>query len=408
MNKRYVLAICALITIVSCMIVVLTSERPQCPNYKSDNYQPPQMARGQILAADKTVLAEDEPFWDIHLDPLANGDRTNVWTDSRAASLIADKLALDFNEVKSKFDSKGNRYVPIKMTRDAKEIATLKKYGLGLRLCIEKRIGRRNPLGRAACHVTGFCMPSERSSDLPVGESEIELAADEMLQNGLCLETDIIPELQLGLYKLLSNAITHTECKSANAIILEHRFEHILALVNYPDFDPNEHKVAAQDQLLNRCLKSLEHPGAMLRPLLNNPCITNDSRLVYNRLKHLGFGTRPNIHYWNDVAVGRIPEPEHWTERYHDTVLKGGGFFTTTYHIAIAYARSAKESNPIPRAMSSCFYYDRDTGSFTNTVNIIEATANDKTLVLCLKNPASNFACRKYLSELDVNALIAK
>lgn len=406
MSKKSILGVLGLLMVVCCSEFVLTSIRPRFPKYRQGERAEVQVERGSILGRGGEVLAEDEVLWDIHLDQYACGERTNVWSNSRVAKVISEKLGLNLSDVESKFDGSGNRYIPIKTTRDIKEVEDIRRFGHSLRLCIEQRIARRYPLGRCACHVTGCCSPSKSMAELPTGITGVELARDEDLRTGLPFQTDIEPKMQLALYQLLSNACSYTKCRYASAIIVAHRFERILALVNYPDFDPLQYEKASKDELCNRCIVSLECPGSMFRPLLN-PYVTNVCAIAA-RLSHLGFGSPSNTRCWGEIARGRILDPELWSERYRENVLKGQGFAASTYQIAIAYARSANEANPITRTQSQAYYLDLEEQSMTNTVNFLQATGIDKTVVLMIKRPESNVSCRKFLNGLNVDSLICK
>lgn len=223
MKKIDIAAIIAIFAIIAGSVFVLTANRPLACDSKITGRKFERMSRGQILAADRTVLAEDEAIWDLHLDPCASGSRTNVWTNTRVATMIAERLHLPLSEIVGKFAVKNNRYIPIKTTRDTNEVAAVKDFGLALRLCVQEKIARRYPLGRMACHLTGFCLPSENASELPIGGAGVESADEDSLMKGFDTQTDIIPELQIGLYQLLSNAVAATECESANAIVLSQK-----------------------------------------------------------------------------------------------------------------------------------------------------------------------------------------
>lgn len=225
---------------------------------------------------------------------------------------------------------------------------------------------------------------------------------------GFAVEDRIEPDLQVRLLELLSNAVIRTKCESANAVVVEHRSERVLAMAGVPEFDPPPCGTGAKKRPVNRCVVSLEVPGSLITPLLD-PQITNDCAIVHDRLVRLGFGMPVRLGH----RAGRVPfvplrDPGDWTERYHRGVLAGQAILTTTLQLAIAFSRSAKESRAVPRAQSSPYCHELGAGPFTNTVNFLEVTGTDKTLVLAIRKPASNPACRRYLRALQVECIMGE
>lgn len=63
----------------------------------------------------------------------------------------------------------------------------------------------------------------------------------------------------------LGEAVRNSGAKSGMAIVLDHKTGEILALANYPTFDPNELKTVTADNLTNRAVQNVYSPGSVFK-----------------------------------------------------------------------------------------------------------------------------------------------
>lgn len=255
MNHPKTFSFLAILLIVLGAYIILSSPHPGRPRHQLLHWAPP--TRGRILAADGTPLAEHRDLWSIHLDPQAFGMATNVWTNARVAHKVAELLHLDETTVNRLIQEPTNRYVHLKDTTDSNEVAAVRVFGRHLRLCIQKHDSRNYPLGRAACHAVGFCIPALRWCDEVdlAGGMGFEAKFDDKLKEGLDVTTDIIPPVQLALYETVTNAVATSGSRSACGIAFDPTRTKVLARVSFPDFNPHQYNTASDDERTDRSRK---------------------------------------------------------------------------------------------------------------------------------------------------------
>ena len=137
----------------------------------------------------------------------------------------------------------------------AERIKSMKLAGVHL----ERHYRRRYPEGEAAAHVVGFTDDDQR------GQEGIELAFEQRLQGqrgtrdvvrdrlgsvvedssqsvapvaGTDIELALDAKVQFFAHQRLRDAVTEHRAKSGSAVVLDAKSGEVLALANYPSFDP--------------------------------------------------------------------------------------------------------------------------------------------------------------------------
>jgi cell division protein FtsI/penicillin-binding protein 2 len=145
---------------------------------------------------------------------------------------------------------------------------------------------RQYPQGTLAAQVVGF------SNAEDVGQAGIELAQEANLRGEVVKkmqerdrlgrvydESDAAEEREApkDVYLTISNSIQYkveqalksgveaARAKSGTAIVLDPKTGEILAMANYPTFDPNKFNEAAPDAITNRAVQSLYSPGSVFK-----------------------------------------------------------------------------------------------------------------------------------------------
>ena len=78
--------------------------------------------------------------------------------------------------------------------------------------------------------------------------------------------------IQSIAYHQLNEAIKENNAKAGSIIVIEPKSGDILALVNYPSFDPSNRKnLMDMSKLRNRATIDIFEPGSVL-PKINEPC----------------------------------------------------------------------------------------------------------------------------------------
>jgi cell division protein FtsI (penicillin-binding protein 3) len=146
---------------------------------------------------------------------------------------------------------------------------------------------RYYPAGETMSHILGF------TGDHDVGQEGIELAQQEWLgghagtrrviinrrgevvedvesirapQAGRDLALAIDTRLQHIAFRELKAAVEANRAKAGGLVILDVRTGEILALANWPTFNPNARRSVARDRMRNRALTDVFEPGSTLKP----------------------------------------------------------------------------------------------------------------------------------------------
>jgi cell division protein FtsI (penicillin-binding protein 3) len=171
---------------------------------------------------------------------------------------------------------------------DADTAARIGKLGMaGITQIADSK--RFYPEGESAAHVVGF---TDIEDD---GQEGIELAANELLsgapgrrevirdrlgrvvsetrpllpaRHGATVHLTIDRRIQQLAYGQLKAAIAKHRAEAGSVVVLDARNGEILALANYPSFDPNDRARLTGRQLRNRAVVDTFEPGSTIKPVV--------------------------------------------------------------------------------------------------------------------------------------------
>jgi len=144
---------------------------------------------------------------------------------------------------------------------------------------------RSYPYGTLAAHIVGF------SNSDDIGQAGIEQSQEQILRGAVIekwqdrdrlgrvydeSETEqreppkdvyltISNSIQYKVEQALKTGVGAARAKSGTAIVLDPKTGEILALANYPTFDPNKFNEAAPDVITNRAVQNLYSPGSVFK-----------------------------------------------------------------------------------------------------------------------------------------------
>lgn len=269
--------------------------------------------RGTIMTSDGTVLATDQPAWDVYasLSSLKN-EREDFFAEKQNfVEDVALTLGIDKDELNSKLDDKF-RYIKLatnisteqKKALESKQIFQKKvksvtgkesfKRNPGFGLYFEKAEKRLYPNGRLASHVLGFMGKDKDGSDIGLygiegyyfGDisgtegttyEEVDAKGNIILtseydplipRSGKDIKLTINSTIQKKVETILKNGVERYQAKSGSVIIMDPNTGAIIAMANYPDYDPNEYW-RIQDPWIfkNKAVGDVYEPGSVFKPI---------------------------------------------------------------------------------------------------------------------------------------------
>ncbi len=119
--------------------------------------------------------------------------------------------------------------------------------------------------------------------------------------------------IQFIVERELKKVCEETEALHADAVVLHPRSGEILALANYPSFDPNHYKNYSEELRKNRLLTNVFEPGSVLKPFtiaaaLDQGVVTPETRFYCEKGSYYfkGRTIRDDIHRFDTLSVHEI------------------------------------------------------------------------------------------------------
>jgi cell division protein FtsI (penicillin-binding protein 3) len=235
--------------------------------------------RGRIVDRNGSMLAVSLATYEIWATPRQ--------VDETAAVPLAKLLDLPLAELRRRLNG-DKSFVLLKRQVDADTAAQLSRLALaGITQIADSK--RFYPEGESAAHVVGFTDIEDN------GQEGVELAANEHLlgvpgqrevirdrlgrvvsetrplvpaRNGETIHLTIDRRIQQLAYGQLKEAIAKHHAEAGSVVVLDARNGEILALANYPSFDPNDRARLTGRQLRNRAVVDTFEPGSTIKPLV--------------------------------------------------------------------------------------------------------------------------------------------
>jgi cell division protein FtsI (penicillin-binding protein 3) len=336
---------------------------------------------------------------------------------------LARLLNLPFAEVDKKLGDKQSRFAWL--ARQVDEPVWLKVKALGIKGIYETREYRRKyPEGEAAAHLVGFTDTDDR------GQEGIELAFQRELQgkdgsrmvvkdrlgrvvenigdevaatDGRNVELAADAKIQSFAYQRVRDAVLEHKAKAGSAVVIDVATGEVLALANYPSFNPAERRNLTGAQLRNRALTDTFEPGSTMKPFIaawaietgrvapTTPIQTAPGSItitgstirdvhphgvltvaeviqkssnvgtvkmamqmerqeMWELYSNVGFGQKPQLQFPGAVT-GRLRPYKSWRPIEQATMSYGYGLSTSLFQLARAYTVFARDGEVIPVTM---------------------------------------------------------
>ncbi|MEI6182153.1 MAG: penicillin-binding protein 2 [Polynucleobacter sp.] len=210
----------------------------------------------------------------------------------------------------------------------AQQIKQLEIPGIGL----NNEYRRFYPEGEAMAHVVGFTnvedrgqegMELSREKELAghpgqrrvvvdrLGRVVEEMAILQLPQNGKDLNLSIDSKIQYLAYNAVKDAVEKHHAKAGGAVVLDTQTGEILALANYPSYNPNDRKYLTGEQLRNRVLTDTFEPGSTMKPLtvaiaLEKGAVKPETNMVIGAKYLIGPKPITDTHPYGNLTVAEI------------------------------------------------------------------------------------------------------
>jgi cell division protein FtsI (penicillin-binding protein 3) len=236
--------------------------------------------RGRILDRNGLILASSVPAPSIWAIP------EDVSLDAAERKQLAQLLDLPEADLSKKLADEDKSFVWLKRQIDpenAKKIVDLNLKGIYQRT--EYR--RQYPEGEAAAHVVGFTNVEDK------GQEGVELLFNSSLvgragsrhvikdrlgraveqvgetvqpEAGQDLQLSIDTKVQFFAYQKLRDAVLTNRAQAGSIVVLDAMTGEVLALANYPSYNPEKRVNLSGAQLRNRALTDTFEPGSVMKP----------------------------------------------------------------------------------------------------------------------------------------------
>jgi cell division protein FtsI (penicillin-binding protein 3) len=375
--------------------------------------EPLPASRGRILDRNGLLLATSVAL------PSVQVDAKTFAADSAQRRQLAGLLAMAPGELDDKLEGASGT---VSLRRLVEEPVWEQVKALGLKGVLEVReYKRRYPEGESAAHVVGFTNVDD------VGQEGIELGFQGRLVgqagqrtvvrdrlgravedvgdrldpvNGRDITLALDSKVQFFAYQRVRDAVKEHKAKAGSVVVLDVKTGEILALANFPSFDPADRSNLSGGQLRNRALTDVFEPGSTMKPLVValaletgrvkvdtvintapgslvvGPLVVKDAhphtaltvqeviqkssnigaariamqmpaRELWELFSSVGYGQKPQIAF-PGVVTGRLKPFKSWRPVEQATMAYGYGLSASLLQMARAYTPLARDGDVIP------------------------------------------------------------
>lgn len=236
--------------------------------------------RGMISDREGEPLAISTPVESVWASPA------DVEVRPEQIQQLAKIIGLPYSEVEGKLNDKRREFVYLKRQLPPDQAEKIVRLGIpGVSLKREYR--RYYPGGETTAHLLGFTDVDDN------GQEGIELAMQEMLggkagsqqvikdrrgyivedvaslrapKPGSDIRLSIDSKLQFLAFREVKQAVEEHKAKAGSIVVLDARSGEVLALANWPSYNPNKREKPSLNVLRNRAVTDLFEPGSTMKP----------------------------------------------------------------------------------------------------------------------------------------------
>ncbi len=375
--------------------------------------------RGMISDRNGKPLAISTPVDSIWVNPYY------IASDDPGLRKILNMLELDKTQqatIIARIKAREGRHGFVYLKRQASPFIAQQIKSLDVKgVNIEREFKRFYPDAEVMAHVVGFTNIDDQ------GQEGIELEYDKYLtgkdgtrsihkdlkggvarkndddtevKHGSDISLSIDRKLQYIAYKYIKEGVINNHAEAGSAIVMDVKTGEVLAMVNYPSYNPNNMQDATPEKRRNRVLTDVYEPGSVMKPFaaiagmesgqydvdtivdtspgyykLNGRTVRDfrnygemdlrhilmkssnvgisriilsiDANALGDTLRKFGFGQVTKIGFPGERS-GYVPSPHKWGDFPLATLSFGYGMNATALQIATAYSAIANGGKLIP------------------------------------------------------------
>lgn len=240
--------------------------------------------RGRILDRNGLILASSVPAASIWAIPEEFAKMTDA--DASKFAKLAKMVDMPAEQLKKKILD-GKNFVWIKRQMDWNDGQQIKALALpGIHQTEEYK--RQYPEGESAAHIVGFTNVEDK------GQEGMELAFENDLagkagsrrvikdrmgrvvegvgedippMDGRDIQLSIDSKIQFFAYQKLKEQVLAHKAVGGSVVVMDAQTGELLALANYPSYDPGNRRRLTGEQLRNRAITDVFEPGSTIKPI---------------------------------------------------------------------------------------------------------------------------------------------
>ena len=367
--------------------------------------------RGVIVDRHDALLAISTPVESVAANPETASDIMTADQQRKLAKL----LQMDSAEIKRKLADTGREFVYLKRQLPPEQAAKVVELDIP-GVFLQREYRRYYPAAEELAHVIGFTNIDDK------GQEALELAFENRLrgkpgsrrvlkdrkgrivediedirapQHGDRITLTIDAKIQHLAHRELKKAMVEHRAKAGGIVVLDAVTGEVLAMANFPTYDPNQRGSVDPARMRNRTVTDLFEPGSTLKPFtvatalelgMVTPATVIDtasgqltigkatihdahpsgaltvaqviqkssnvgtakmalrlpSEKMWNLLSSVGFGTPPKSGFPGEVS-GRLRAHESWRPIEQATMSYGHGISVSLLQLARAYTIFASD-----------------------------------------------------------------
>jgi cell division protein FtsI (penicillin-binding protein 3) len=237
-------------------------------------------ARGRILDRNGHILAMSLPTRTLWVDSRGVSSVPESKLASLAALLGIDRGRLETVYREHRAFAYLKRQVSLSTANAAMQLGIPGLYA-------ERDYRRFYPEGQIAAQVTGFAGVDGKGQEgieridnailtgIDGSRRVLRNARGQIIDNldfvepkpGQDIRLSIDRSIQFAAFKAVRDAVRRTDAKAGSAVVLDAHTGEILAMANWPTYDPNQRAARSGRQIRNRAVTDVFEPGSVLKPL---------------------------------------------------------------------------------------------------------------------------------------------